>query len=175
MRPFVTISRQCGAGAGPVSKALARILTEREMGTPGTDWAGTVTDSAGIQVVVNSVTPLWGTDGAWTLEDVMTIGEAAGDPDYQFGNIPPGGIAVASDGRIYVVDQQAQHIKVFSPDGTFEHTIGQPGSGPGEFGPGVGPILVGRGDSLIVLFSNAHRTIVARRWTDSERFSFRRP
>lgn len=130
--------------------ALTLVACGDDDGAPGTEWTGTVTDSAGIQVVVNSVTPLWGTDGASTLEDVMTIGEAAGDPDYQFGNIAQGGIAVASDGRIYVVDQQAQHIKVFSPDGTFEQTIGQPGSGPGEFGPGVGPILVGRGDTLIV-------------------------
>ncbi len=113
-------------------------------------WTGSVVDSAGIQVVTNPPTPAWGDGEGWGLEDVLTIGEAAGDPDYQFGTIPQGGIAVASDGRIYVVDQQAQHVKVFSPDGVFEQTIGQAGSGPGEFGPGVGPILVGRGDTLIV-------------------------
>lgn len=112
------------------------------------DWAGTVEDSAGVRIVKNSLEPLWGEGDAWALEDVMTIGEAAGDPDYQFGQIS--GIGVTSDGRIVLVDQQAQHLKVFSPDGAYEYTIGQPGSGPGEFGPGVGPVLVGRGDTLIV-------------------------
>jgi hypothetical protein len=119
--------------------------------TAGTaEWTGTVEDSAGVQMVRNSLTPLWGEGEAWGLEDVMTIGEAAGDPDYQFGNIAPGGIAVTPDGRIFVVDQQAQHLKVFSADGVFEQTIGQAGSGPGEFGPGVGPVLIGRADTLIV-------------------------
>ncbi len=112
------------------------------------DWAGTVEDSAGVQLVLNTLTPLWGQGDAWTLEDVMTIGEAAGNPDYQFGQIS--GIGVTTDGRIILVDQQAQHLKIFSPEGTYERTIGQPGSGPGEFGPGVGPVLVGRGDTLII-------------------------
>jgi hypothetical protein len=112
------------------------------------DWAGTVEDSAGVQLVKNTLTPLWGESDAWILEDVMTIGEAAGDPDYQFGQIA--GIVVTTDGRIVLVDQQAQHLKVFGPDGSYERTIGQAGSGPGEFGPGVGPVLIGRGDTLIV-------------------------
>jgi hypothetical protein len=131
--PALALAAACGGEAGGAA-----------------DWAGTVEDSAGVQLVKNTLTPLWGEGDAWTLEDVMTIGEAAGDPDYQFGNIPAGGIAVAGDGRIYIVDQQAQHLKVFSPEGVYEKTIGQPGSGPGEFGPGVGPVLVGRADTLIV-------------------------
>ena len=112
------------------------------------DWAGTVEDSAGVQLVKNSLTPLWGEGDAWVLEEVLTIGEAAGNPDYQFGQIS--GIAIATDGRIVLVDQQAQHLKVFDPTGVYERTIGQAGSGPGEFGPGVGPVLTGRGDTLIV-------------------------
>jgi hypothetical protein len=107
-----------------------------------------VEDSAGVQLVRNTPTPFWGEADGWALEDVRTIGEAAGDPDYQFGQIA--GLGITSDGRIVLVDQQAQHLKVFSPDGVYERTIGQPGSGPGEFGPGVGPVLVGRGDTLIV-------------------------
>ena len=112
------------------------------------DWAGTVEDSAGVQLVKNSVSPLWGEGDAWVLEDVMTIGEAAGDPDYQFGQIA--GIAITADGQLVLVDQQAQHLKVFDPTGVYVRTIGQAGSGPGEFGPGVGPVLIGRGDTLIV-------------------------
>lgn len=129
--PVVCLAAACGGEAGGAA-----------------DWAGTVEDSAGVELVKNTLAPLWGEGDAWTLEDVMTIGEAAGDPDYQFGQIS--GIAVTSDGRIVLVDQQAQHLKVFSPDGVYERTIGQPGSGPAEFGPGVGPVLIGRGDTLIV-------------------------
>jgi hypothetical protein len=112
------------------------------------DWAGTVEDSAGVQLVKNSLAPLWGEGDGWVLEEVMTIGEAAGDPDYQFGQIA--GIVVTAEGRIVLVDQQAQHLKVFDAAGVYEQTIGQAGSGPGEFGPGVGPVLIGRGDTLIV-------------------------
>jgi hypothetical protein len=112
------------------------------------DWAGTVEDSAGVQLVKNSLAPLWGEGDGWVLEEVMTIGEAAGDPDYQFGQIA--GIVVTAEGRIILVDQQAQHLKVFDAAGVYEQTIGQAGSGPGEFGPGVGPVLIGRGDTLIV-------------------------
>jgi hypothetical protein len=129
--PALVLAAACGGEAGGAA-----------------DWAGTVEDSAGVQLVHNTLTPLWSEGSAWTLEDVMTIGEAAGDPDYQFGQIA--GIGVASDGRIILVDQQAQHLKLFSPEGTYLKTIGQPGSGPGEFGPGVGPVLVGRADTLIV-------------------------
>ncbi|MCK5448672.1 MAG: hypothetical protein KAJ43_11050, partial [Gemmatimonadetes bacterium] len=64
-------------------------------------WAGTVEDSAGVRLVKNTLTPVWGEGEAWILEDVMTIGEAAGDPDYQFGQIS--GIVVTTDGRIILV------------------------------------------------------------------------
>ena len=38
-------------------------------------WAGTVEDSAGVRLVKNTLTPVWGEGEAWILEDVMTIGE----------------------------------------------------------------------------------------------------
>ncbi len=66
--PALCLAASCGGEAGGAA-----------------DWAGTVEDSAGVQLVKNSITPLWGEGDAWGIEDVMTIGEAAGDPDYQFG------------------------------------------------------------------------------------------
>lgn len=129
--PALLVAAGCGGEAGGAA-----------------DWAGTVEDSAGVQMVYNAGQPLWGSEEAWTVEDVLTIGEAAGDPDYQFGQIS--GVGLTSDGRILVVDQQGQHVKVFRPDGTIETTIGRAGSGPGEFSPGAGPVLVGRGDTVIV-------------------------
>jgi hypothetical protein len=134
------------------------------------DWAGTVEDSAGVQLVKNTLTPLWSEGDAWVLEEAMTIGEAGGDPDYQFGQIA--GIAVTTDGQIILVDQQAQHLKVFGADGTYQRTIGQAGSGPGEFGPGVGPVLLGRADTLIVPDLGNQRVNILRS-DGSEPTSFR--
>ncbi len=93
-------------------------------------WSGTVEDSAGVQIVRNSVQP------------------AAGDPDYQFGQIA--GLDATSDGRILVLDNQALHVKVFSASGVYERAIGQAGSGPAEFGPGAALLMVGVGDTVIV-------------------------
>ncbi len=112
------------------------------------EWAGTVTDSAGIRVVSNPTAPMWGSTDAWTLEETLRIGAAEAEPEYQFGQIS--GIGIASDGRIAVSDMQGQHVKIFGADGTWQRTFGEGGSGPGQFGAQAGPVLVGRGDTLIV-------------------------
>jgi hypothetical protein len=111
------------------------------------DWAGTMTDSAGVMIVANTAESLWGSSGGWALEEELKIGSIEGDPDYQFGMV--GFIAVDSDGRIYVLDAQAQHIQVYSPDGTYEQTLGGRGGGPGEL-QGAMFVLMGPGDTLLV-------------------------
>jgi hypothetical protein len=133
-------------------------------------WGGTMEDSSGVQLVMNTSRALWTESSRWGLEEVLTIGTAAGEPEYQFGQIA--GVAVTSDGRILVVDQQAQHLKVFAPDGTYERTIGQAGSGPGEFGPGMAGVLVGRADTIIVPDMGNQRVNVLR-LDDSDASSFR--
>ncbi len=117
-------------------------------GTTATDWAGTVTDSAGIQLVQNPLTPIWGAGDAWTLEETLLLGTPEGDAAYQFGQIT--GIGFTSDGRVIVSDTQGQHVKIFAADGIWEQTFGEAGSGPGQFGAQIGPVLVGRGDTIIV-------------------------
>ncbi len=129
--PALLLAAACGGEAGS-----------------STEWSGTVEDSAGVRIVHNSLQSMWGEGDAWGFEEVLTIGEAAGDPDYQFGQIA--GLDATSDGRILVLDNQALHVKVFSADGVFERTIGQGGSGPGEFGPGAALLMVGAGDTVIV-------------------------
>mgnify|MGYP006289858271 CR=1 FL=1 len=78
----------------------------------------------------------------------MSIGTAEGEPEYQFGQIA--GIDVGADGRIYVIDQQAQEVRVFGPDGGYLNTIGQAGSGPGELSQAAGPVFVSPGDTVVV-------------------------
>ncbi len=114
----------------------------------GDGWAGTMTDSAGVTIVANEGAQMWSADGGWKVEEVLRIGTPEGAAEYQFGQIS--GIGTASDGSILVMDQQGQELKVFGPDGAWVRTIGEAGNGPGQFGPQAGPVLVGRGDTVLV-------------------------
>jgi hypothetical protein len=114
----------------------------------GGEWAGTVADSAGVQLVSNPDNGMWTAGTQWVVEEELRIGTVEGDANYQFGQI--GFLAVGSDGHIFVLDAQAQQIKTFDADGEFQHTIGKPGGGPGEIGQGAQFLLTGPGDTLIV-------------------------
>ncbi len=111
-------------------------------------WRGTVRDSAGVQVISNTRDGLWASGTAWTVVQELRIGTIDEDPDYMFGQI--GFIAVGADGRIFVLDAQAQHVKVYSPDGEYLQTIGGPGGGPGELGLGAVFLTMVAGDTLFV-------------------------
>jgi len=102
-------------------------------------WAGTVSDSAGIQVVHNPVEGTWGPGEAWGLEEVLSIGEMLGEPEYQFGQI----VSVDTDveGNVYIADIQAQEVRVFDSEGVYKSTIGGPGAGPGEIGLGLSGVF----------------------------------
>jgi hypothetical protein len=117
-------------------------------GDAGSAWTGTVTDSAGVSIVSNSVTGVWEEGSGWTAEEDLRIGAVEGDPDYLFGHIA--GICVGSDGRIFVADQGASRIAAYSEDGAFLDAFGESGSGPGELGYALGACLMGPGDTLHV-------------------------
>jgi len=114
----------------------------------GSQWTGTVTDSAGVTIVTNTAEGTWTEAERWTLEEEIRIGSVEGDLNYQFGQV--GTIGVDSKGALYVSDIQAQQIKVYSVDGGFLRTIGRPGAGPGELGPGAAFVLLAPGDTLLV-------------------------
>ncbi len=116
-------------------------------GESGGGWDGAVTDSAGVEIVTSS-SGLWGPGEAWAVEQDLLVGTAEGEPEYQFGQIA--GIDVGSDGRIYVMDQQAREVRVFSASGEFVTSMGQPGSGPGELSQAAGPVFVTPGDTVVV-------------------------
>jgi hypothetical protein len=114
----------------------------------GSQWTGTIVDSAGVQIVQNTNEGLWAPAERWTLEEDLRIGALEGEPEYQFGQI--GLVAVDSRNRIFVLDAQARNVRVFTADGVYEQTIGQPGSGPGELGEQVASLYMGPGDTLLV-------------------------
>jgi hypothetical protein len=116
-------------------------------GSGGSGWAGTVLDSAGIAVVHNPDRGVWGSGQGWTVKEVLSIGETAGDAEYQFGQIV--GVDVDEAGDIYVADMQARDIRVYDPSGKYVRTVGRPGAGPGEFGAQIGGVEV-VGDELWV-------------------------
>jgi hypothetical protein len=131
-----------------LAAGLALVLAGCSGAGGGVQWAGTVTDSAGVQVVRNPATGVWQPGDQWTVTEALRIGTAEGDPEYQFGMVA--GIALLSDGRIAVLDQQGQHVKLFGADGKYLQTIGKAGSGPGELGAATVALFAGPGDTLIV-------------------------
>lgn len=112
-------------------------------------WAGTVRDSAGVIIVSNPEVGVWGLGEGWTVEEELRIGAAEGDSLREFGVILDGGIAVDSEKKIFVLDVQAQEVRVFSEGGEYLRTMGRRGEGPGEFF-GARVLLMGPGDTLFV-------------------------
>jgi hypothetical protein len=110
-------------------------------GEAAPEWGGTVTDSAGVRIVQNPTEGLWTPESQWTVAEELRIGEVAGDPEYQFGSLVA--IDIDGAGNVYAVDQQAQEVRVFDPDGSWVRTLGGPGSGPGELGPATSGVWIG--------------------------------
>ena len=79
-------------------------------------WAGTVDTPATGQVVVrNPRAPLWPDGHEWRLAEELRVGTVAGEGPELFGRITS--LAVDPAGQIYVLEGQAQEIRVFGPDG----------------------------------------------------------
>ena len=83
----------------------------------------------GDTTIVRSQGPgVWGAPA--TLVPEVSIGELEGPDEYLFGTV--GSIAVNDDHTVYILDTQAQHIRVFDSTGTYIETLGRRGEGPGE-------------------------------------------
>lgn len=150
--PWTTSSRQLPgfpllltlAGSGLLSLTATSCTPEDREG----DWAGTITDSAGIWMVQNPEVGLWGPGEEWTFVEALTIGGDVGDPDYEFGHVTS--IDVDAMGRIYVFDRMASEIRVYDSTGTFVRSMGGRGEGPGEFsGAAAGAFLTRDGYLLV--------------------------
>src|SRR5690606_6414550 len=99
-------------------------------------WAGTVdTLPSGHIVVKNPDAPLWRPGEEWRVVEELRIGRADGNGPDLFGRISS--LAVDPGGRIWVLEGQAQELRVFGPDGQYIRTVGRKGGGPGEFAQAV--------------------------------------
>ncbi|HSM04027.1 MAG TPA: hypothetical protein VK858_05375 [Longimicrobiales bacterium] len=116
-------------------------------GGPASEWAGSVTDSAGVTIVRSPVAPLWTAREGWWVDEVVRIEGDEAVPETLFGYVVDA--ALGPDGRIYVLDQQARAIRVFGPDGAYQGTLAGPGAGPGELGT-VPTSMDFVGDTLVV-------------------------
>lgn len=128
--------------------AISVIATSCGSGQPGGGWHGTIRDSAGVVLVDNPATGIWRRGEVPAVREVLRIGVAEGEPEYQFGEITA--VNVDAEGLIYVGDRLAQEIKVYDRSGRYQGRIGGPGAGPGELGAGGTGIHFGRGDTVIV-------------------------
>lgn len=89
-----------------------------------------VRDSAGIVIVQNH--PDRSTDScAISPAARVDIGVAQGAPEYQLYRVQSG--TILSDGRIAIVNQGTDEIRVYDANGRFLYAFGRAGDGPGEF------------------------------------------
>lgn len=78
-------------------------------------------------------------------EEELRVG-SVDDPDAGFSRI--GGVAVDTEGLIYVLESQDRHVRVYDDQGRLLRRIGRDGEGPGEF---RSPMLIGlRHDTLAI-------------------------
>ena len=122
----------CGAPAVPLQAALATALLLGGCGFADEPARWTVTvdrTSNGAPHVINQP-PETGIEPTWVIEEELRIGALDEAGPSSFGRVK--GLAVLDDGRMAVLDAQAQEVRLFAPDGAHLRTFGRKGAGPGE-------------------------------------------
>lgn len=103
----------CGGDAGPASA-----------------WSGAVDTLPGGRLVVRSDAPVWTDATRPSFEEELRIGSMMGEGPETLGEVRD--LLVDDADFIYVLESQAQEIRVFGSDGAWVRTIGHEGEGPGE-------------------------------------------
>lgn len=112
-------------------------------------WQGSIdTLPNGAVHVSNPAEGVWDSASTWRIAEDLRIGSMDSEGPDMFGRIHD--IAVDGLGRIYVLEGQAQEIRVFSSDGAYMRTIGREGAGPGEFRAATAIRMRGNGQFWVV-------------------------
>lgn len=88
----------------------------------------------GATLTRNPTVGLWSEEDRWILAEDLRIGALDGSGPDVFGDIIRLSFAIHPAGRIYVLDGQAQEVRVFDSAGVHIRTFGRGGAGPGEMG-----------------------------------------
>lgn len=112
-------------------------------------------DSAGVRIVENQE-PRWRDGEGWMVssEAAVTIGVLDGRDEYQLVGVSSA--ARQSDGDIVIADRETRTVRLYDGNGTFVHTLGTSGGGPGEF-RNPGPVIVTPGDTVLVWDASGFR------------------
>ena len=108
---------------------------------------GSGSDATG-EIVRNTADPLWAPEETWQVVEDLRIGSAMSEGPDLFGAIYS--FDVDAWGRIFVLDDHAQEVRIFNSDGTFVRTVGRKGEGPGEFTQAVSIDLSRNGEIWVM-------------------------
>jgi hypothetical protein len=139
---------------------LALGFSACELHSPTPD-SGVAVDTlpSGTVVVSNLSTGMWDEGEAWRVEEVVRIGSLDGGGLETLGGISA--IEVDGNGNIVVFDPLANELRIFSPDGHPQRSVGRAGQGPGEFQSVLGVSYAPDGDLWIVDGRNLRYTILS--------------
>ena len=108
----------------------------------------------------------WNRTAAGSRVGVVTVGKIPGDEEFmgefsKYGDgdgqlIWPVGIALDSQGNVYVTDEWMNRVSIFDKDGNFLSLWGSSGDGNGEFA-GLAGIAIDQQDNLYIVDSRNHR------------------
>jgi len=136
----VTLVAACGGGDG------------------GARWTGAVdTLPSGAVRVTNPPRGIWEGGRPWRLSPALVLGEEEGAGPTLFGGIS--GLEVDAAGRIYVLDRQANELRIFTRDGAHVRSVGREGGGPGEYSNANGLVWLAD-DTLVVVDQRGNRYTV---------------
>jgi len=115
-----------------VVAALPLLAACGSEGRAAATWNGTMDTLASGQIVVhNTEQPMWPARSEWRAEEDLRIGTMEGNGPDLLGEVR--WLEIDPAGRIWVLEGQAQEIRIFGPDGRYVKTVGREGGGPGEF------------------------------------------
>lgn len=147
---------QSGRTTWPLARlALALLLPACGSADANGRWAGTrETLPNGAVRVTNPAQGIWSEGTSWQLVQELVLGDMEGPEATVFASIS--GLEVDAQGRIYVLDRQANEMRIFTPDGAHVRTVGRSGGGPGEYRAANGLLWL-TPDTIVVVDQQAGR------------------